>query len=113
VGEIYDTTVSDAEIKRDISTIIYQCCGSGMFILDPGSDFSPSRIGFFSSRIHIKDFKYFNPKKCFLNSRKYDPGDSSRIRIRILIFYPSRIPDPGVKKASDPGSGSATLHLHI
>jgi hypothetical protein len=23
VGEIYDTTVSDAEIKRDISTIIY------------------------------------------------------------------------------------------
>jgi hypothetical protein len=30
-------------------------------------------------------------------------------RIRILIFYPSRIPDPGVKKAPDPGSGSATL----
>ncbi len=30
-------------------------------------------------------------------------------RIRILTFYPSRIPDPGVKKAPDPGSGSATL----
>jgi hypothetical protein len=28
---------------------------------------------------------------------------------RILVFYPSRIPDPGVKKAPDPGSGSATL----
>jgi hypothetical protein len=28
---------------------------------------------------------------------------------RILTFYPSRIPDPGVKKAPDPGSGSATL----
>jgi hypothetical protein len=27
-----------------------------------------------------------------------------------LTFYPSRIPDPGVKKAPDPGSGSATLH---
>ncbi len=30
--------------------------------------------------------------------------------IRILIFYPSRIPDPGVKKAPDPGPGSATLN---
>jgi hypothetical protein len=26
-----------------------------------------------------------------------------------LIFYPSRIPDPGVKKVQGPGSGSATL----
>jgi hypothetical protein len=40
----------------------------------------------------------------FLSSRKYDPGCSSRIRI--LIFYPSRIPDPGVKKAPDPGSAT-------
>ncbi len=38
---------------------------------------------------------------------KYDPGCSSRIRI--LIFYPSRILDPGVKKAPGPGSRSATL----
>jgi hypothetical protein len=30
-------------------------------------------------------------------------------RIRMLTFYPSRIPDPGVKKEPDPGSGSATL----
>jgi hypothetical protein len=29
------------------------------------------------------------PKKLFLNSRKYDPGCSSRIQV--LIFYPSRI----------------------
>jgi hypothetical protein len=41
------------------------------------------------------------------------PGRSSRIRI--LTFYPFRIPDPGVKKAPDPGIkkapdlGSATL----
>jgi hypothetical protein len=26
-----------------------------------------------------------------------------------LDFYPSRIPDPGIKKAPDPGSGSATM----
>ncbi len=32
--------------------------------------------------------------------RDVQPGS----RIRILIFYPSRIPDPGVKKAPDPGS---------
>ncbi len=43
----------------------------------------------------------------FLSSKKYDPGCSSRIRM--LSFYLSRIPDPGVKKAPDPGSGSATL----
>jgi len=28
---------------------------------------------------------------------------------RILIFYPSRIPDPVVKKARDPGSGAGAL----
>ncbi len=42
-----------------------------------------------------------------LRIRDVYPG--SRIRIRILTFYPSRIPDQGVKKAPDPGSGSATL----
>jgi len=36
-----------------------------------------------------------------------------RSRVRILIFYPSRITDPGFKKAPDPGSGSATLHAQI
>jgi hypothetical protein len=68
----------------------FQCCGSGMFIPDPtffhpGSELSPSRI-------RIKEFKYFIPKKWFLSSKKYDPGCSSRIRM--LTFYPSRIPDP-------------------
>jgi hypothetical protein len=44
-------------------------------IPDPGSEF-------FLSRIHIKEFKYFNPKNCFfLSSHKYDPGCSSGIRI--------------------------------
>jgi hypothetical protein len=54
------------------------------------------------SRIRIKENEYFNPKKWFLSSRKWDPDCSSRIRI--LTFYPSRIPDPGVKRAQDPGS---------
>ncbi len=49
------------------------------------------------SRIRIKEFTYFNPNKWFLSFRKYDSGCS--YRIRILTFYPSRIPGPGVKKA--------------
>ncbi len=76
-----------------------------MFIPDPGSDFFPSWIpdpNFFypGSRILIKEFKYVNPKKWFLSSRKYDPGCSSRIRIltfcpsRIQGFKKHRIPDP-------------------
>jgi hypothetical protein len=65
-----------------------QCCGSGMFIPDPiffhpGSELSLSRI-------RIKEFKYFNPKKWFLSSRKYDPGCPSRIQ----GSKRQRIPDP-------------------
>ncbi len=90
--------------------------GSEIFpswIPDPESKFFPSPIPnpqsqFFpsldpGSRIHIKKFKYFNPKKWFLSSQKYDPGFPSRIRIpriRILTFYPSQIP------ISDPRSRS-------
>ncbi len=79
-----------------------------MFIPDPGFEFFASWIrivcipdtNFFhpGSRIHIKKFKYINPKKWFLSSWKYDPGCSSRIRIpdpNFLhpgsIFFPSRI----------------------
>ncbi len=59
------------------------------------------------------EFKYFNPKKWFLSSRKYDPGCSSRIPITDPDpdFLP--IPDPGVKRAPYPGSGSATLQKWI
>ncbi len=60
--------------------VLKQSCGSGMVY--PGSEFFP----------------FFNPKKWFLNSRKCDPDPD---------FLP--IPDPWVKKASDPGSGYATL----
>ncbi len=61
-----------------------------------------SRIRLFSipdpgSRILIKEFKYFNPKKSkkwFLSSEKYDPGCSSLIPDPDDDFLPSRIPDP-------------------
>ncbi len=74
------------------------------FLPDPVYEFFPSRI-----LDPIKEFKYFNPKKWFLSSRKYDqvvhPGSGSW-----LFTHPGfQIPDPRVKKALDPGSGSATL----
>jgi hypothetical protein len=71
-------------------------------IPDPGSEFFPSRI----PDPH-QEFRYFIPKKWLLSSRKYDSGCSSRTWI--LTFYPSLIPDPVVKTAPDPGSGSAIL----
>jgi hypothetical protein len=74
-------------------------------VADPGC---LSRIRLFPSRILINEFKYY-PKKWFLSSRKYDPGCSSWIPD--ADFLP--IPDPGVKKAPDPGSGSATLQVRI
>ncbi len=39
--------------------------------------------------------------------RVVHPGSGSWIRI--LICYPYRIPDPGVKMQPDPGAGSAIL----
>jgi hypothetical protein len=62
----------------------------------PGSEVFSSRIPDQEDsriRIRIKEFKYFNTKKMFLRSRKYDPGCSSRIRIPDFDFYPSQIPD--------------------
>jgi hypothetical protein len=96
-------------ILFDVIRYVQKWCGSG--IPDPTFFHSGSRIRLFfhpGSRIRIKEFKYFNPKKWFLSSSKYDPGCSSRIRIS--TFYPSRIPEPWVKKVPDPGSGSATLN---
>jgi hypothetical protein len=141
------------EVLRQMaySLTFYQCCGSGMFIPDPGSWFlripdPGSRIPDPGSRIQKqlkkrgvekiccrtflcshkfhKIVNYFSfavlkkkiwasfqriielvPKKLSLSSQKYgfgirDPGSGKNL---------FRIPDPGVKKAPDPGSGSATL----
>jgi len=79
-----------------------------------------SRIQIFSivdprSRICNKEFSYFNPKKWYLSSQKYDPGFSSRIRILDPDpdFLPipdadlgSQILDRGVKRHRIPDPGS-------
>jgi hypothetical protein len=65
--------------------------------------------------MHIKEFKYFNQKKWFLSSQKYNPGFPSRIRIPDLDpdYLPipdpdlgSPIPNPGIQghRIPDPGS---------
>ncbi len=69
-------------------------------ILDLGSEMFPSRI-------RIKEFKYFNPKKWLLSFRKYDPGCSTRIRI--LTFYPSRIQGSKGHRIPDPDPQHRTL----
>jgi len=56
------------------------------------------------SRIRLKEFKYFNPKKWFLRTQKYDPGLSSRIQIPDPDFDFLPILYPGVKKQPDPVS---------
>jgi hypothetical protein len=94
-------------LHNTVPNTYFQCRGSGMFMQNPGSEF------FFpgSQMQGQKDSDHGSgsalTKKLFLGFWKYDPGCSSRIRI--LIFYLSRIPDPGVKKAPDPGS--ATLYI--
>ncbi len=79
-------------------------------IPDPGSELCISIPDPGSS----KNLSILTPKKAkkwFLSSKKYDPGCSFRIPDPDADFFPSRIPDPGVKKAPNPGS--ATLPLRI
>jgi len=94
----------------------YQCCASGIFprswhfyhpgfrILDPGSNNSNKRGGAREKiwtnspriTIHLTQNIVTKLSKLWV----WDPGSGKNL---------SRIPDPGVKKASDLGSGSATL----
>jgi hypothetical protein len=76
--------------------------------VNPGSEFfhPGSRVKKIPNPISgptSKNLSIFNPKKLFqvLGNmiRDVHPGSGSRI----LIFYPSWIPDAVVKKASDPG----------
>jgi hypothetical protein len=58
-----------------------------------------------------KELEYFLPKKTLIISQKYGlriQEPRSGIRNKLIPF-----PDPGVKKASDPGSGSATLIVNV
>jgi hypothetical protein len=85
--------------------LIHQCCGSGSGIrclfdpLDPGSG-----IGFFRipSGIHTSDTLPFTTTPSSVHNK-----------VHVQIRDPEKpIPDPGsrgVKKAPNPGSGSATL----
>jgi hypothetical protein len=75
---------------------------------NPGSRFKKIRIPDPNPHKIIEEFL---TQKLFLSSRKYDSVWSSRILI--LIFYPSRIPDPGVKKAPDPGSATLGPGIRI
>ncbi len=72
-------------------------------VADPGC---LSRIRIFSIPDPHQTIEVFLHKKLFLSSWQYDPGCSSQTQI--LDFFLS-IPDPGAKKAPDPGSVSATL----
>ncbi len=90
VGSTYSTGNVSTRRRIALTSVVDPGCLSRIrlfFIPESGSEIFPSRI-------RIK------AKKMFLSSKKYDPVCSSRIRI--LTFYPSRIPDPGVKKAPDP-----------
>jgi|LakMenEpi03Aug12_release.lakeMendotaPanAssembly.Ray.scaffolds.fasta_scaffold1121098_1 hypothetical protein len=88
--------------------LFFQCCGSGRFVPDPNFFHPGFRIqdqidsGF---RIRIKNLSILT-KKLFLSVGKYDLGCSSRIRMELDLDF---LPIPRIKKASDPGSGSATL----
>jgi hypothetical protein len=92
-------------VNKAFSTAMKECHGSGMFFPIPNPTFFHP-----GSRIRIcsipdpgfasKELQYFNPKKWFLSSRKYNPGCSSRIRI--LTLYPSRIQGSKRHRIPDP-----------
>ncbi len=92
-GKMGDSEDAHRIIQARIRYGKQQCCGSGMFIPDPN---------IFPSRIRIKEFKYFNPKNCFLSSRKYDQGCSSRIRNLIFTHTGTRIQGPKGHRIPDP-----------
>ncbi len=83
--------------KNNIIECFKQCCGSGMFIPDPGSEFYPSLIRIFS----IRDPGSASKNLSILNQKFV--SKLSEIWSGLFIpdpdFYPSRIQDPGVKKA--------------
>jgi hypothetical protein len=60
-------------------------------------------IGSRTRIVSIPDLGSASKNLIILTQKNY-PGCSSRIRN--LTFYPSRIPDPRVKKAPDPGSAT-------
>ncbi len=94
-SEIYDKPHLPAQLLFK-STLFEEVWRSQNVFPDPGSDFFPSHIRFFPSRIRIKEsmLNGFNQIR-FVSFSKYDPGLS---RMRILTFFPSRFSDYGSKR---------------
>ncbi len=113
------------------TTSSLQCCGSGMLIPDP--DFYPSRIrGEKKFFCHTYSCSHVVSQNCkllnFWNAEEKKLGQFSK---NCKTFYPKvvtklskirvwdmgsgknlfRIPDPGVKKAPDPGSATLLLYF--
>jgi hypothetical protein len=98
ITKVYDFAGEIVKLVR----VVHQCCGSCMFIPDPGFEFfHPGFQGHMYSGSASMSLSIL-PQKLVLNSPRYDPGCSSRIRILIFTHFGSRTPDPGVKKAPDP-----------
>ncbi len=87
---VFDCRVRSLNVHRNRISGKRSVAFSGCLSRIPDSNFYHPGSEFFISWIRIKEFKYFNPKKLFLSTGKYDLGRSSGIR----SFYPTRIPDP-------------------
>ncbi len=85
---------------------IQQCCGSGMFILDPDPTYSIPDPG--SRLLGLQDLRSGSASKNL--SILTQKTDSKFLKITSGMFFPTTgygffsVPDPGVKKATDSGS---------
>jgi hypothetical protein len=94
----YTTFITLSENLIHMPCFIYslgQCCVSGMFIPDPGSEFFHCRSRI---RIRIKEFKYFQLQKRKTKNWILDVHPGSRIWISSILD-----PDPGCRhRIADP-----------
>jgi hypothetical protein len=80
-----------------------QCCGSGMFHSDPRYDFFPSQIPD-PNCLHLGSW-IPDPHHLNILTQKNQKNGFHALENMIRVVHPGS----GVKKAPDPGSGSATL----
>ncbi len=85
---------------------LFQCCESGMFITDP--NFPIPDPGSASKNLSILTQKIVSMRSEIWSGLFISDPD---LGIRILIFHPYRIPDPGVKNAPDPGANIYNIIL--